>query len=321
MDWRVKAGTAVALRDLIVILVATAIFATISLYFNVGELVLGVIRPNDSYDVDEIPGVLVFAALALALFAWRRMAEVQAELAKRLAAENELVTALDANRRLARENVRIQEDERRNLARELHDEFGQYVNAIKVDAVSIRAASAETPDDIHDAARSIIEITDRIQGTMRETIARLRPAGLDELGLVAALEHCVDGWRKRLPAVQFEFTAPDNAERWDEAVNITLYRVVQEGLTNVAKHAGAAHVEIRLDCRMAADDIAGDAMLTVIDDGQGARAGPTGQGLGLVGMRERVAALGGSLVAAAGPRGGYRLEVQVPVHRVTEERP
>jgi two-component system sensor histidine kinase UhpB len=301
-------------RDLVAILLATVVFALLSTWLNVGELLLSVTQPNEHYEVDEIPGVLVFVALAVALFAWRRMAEARSELARRLVAERELVAALDANRRLARENVRIQEDERRNLARELHDEFGQYLNAIKVDAVSLRDARAPATD-VRDTALSIIGITDHVQSAMRETIARLRPAGLDELGLVAALEHCVEGWQKRLPAVLFELSTPADGASWDEAVNITLYRVVQEALTNVAKHAQAARVEIRLECPAGIPGGAGNIKLTITDDGRG-HAGavtPAGAGLGIVGMRERVEALGGRLDATPAPSGGFVLSTILPM--------
>jgi glucose-6-phosphate-specific signal transduction histidine kinase len=261
--------------------------------------------------------VLVFVALAIALFAWRRMAEVRTELAGRREAERELTAALDANRRLARENVRIQEDERRSLARELHDEFGQYLNAIKVDAVTIRDASGD-PEAARDGAASIIGIADHVQTVMRETIARLRPAGLDELGLTAALEHCVDGWRKRLPAVKFDFTPANVDAQWDEAVNITLYRVVQEALTNVP-NTPTPHVDIRLEAPPAGV-ATGNIKLVVRNDG-GARAvrRSAGSGLGIVGSCASVSESSAErLDATVRTGGGFRLSAFLPAHSVTE---
>ena len=301
-----------AARDLVIVIVATVAFTLVSVWLDLGELLLSVALPNEHYEIDELPGVLVFVALAIALFAWRHMAEVRTELAGRREAERELTAALDANRRLARENVRIQEDERRSLARELHDEFGQYLNAIKVDAVTIRDASGDA-GAARDGATSIIGIADHVQTVMRETIARLRPAGLDELGLTAALEHCVDGWRKRLPAVRFDFTPANLDAQWDEAVNITLYRVVQEALTNVAKHADATHVEIRLEAPPAGV-ATGNIKLVVRNDGGGRGSASAGSGLGIVGMRERVESLGGRLDAAVEPGGGFRLSAILPAH-------
>lgn len=300
-----------ALRDLVVIVVATIIFAVLSVWLDLGDMVLGVMRPNEHYEIDGLPGVLVFISLAIALFAWRRMGEVRSELARRREAERELTAALDANRRLARENVRIQEDERRNLARELHDEFGQYLNAIKVDAVTIRDGGADARA-ARDGAVSIIGITDHVQSVMRETIARLRPAGLDELGLNAALEHCIDGWRKRLPGVDFVFMPTHVGAGWDEAINITLYRVVQEALTNVAKHADATRVEIML-VAPSPGAAHGNVKLIVRNDGGGRGAASAGSGLGIVGMRERIASLGGRLDAAVEPGGGFCLTAFLPV--------
>ena len=302
-----------AMRDLVIIVVATILFAVASVWFDLGDRMLALMQPNGHYEIDELPGLLVFIALAVAVFAWRRMIEARMALGRRREAEHELSAALDANRRLARENVRIQEEERRRLARELHDEFGQYLNAIKVDAVSIRKGARSA----HDGAESIIGITDHVQSVMRETIGRLRPAGLDELGLTAALEDCIDGWRKRTPEIAFEFTPPDAVIEWDETVNIALYRVVQEGVSNVAKHADATHVEIHLEAPLTGA-AAGEIKLTVRNDGDARGAASAGSGLGIVSMRERVESLGGRLTAGPLPGGGFRLCAILPANPRSE---
>jgi two-component system sensor histidine kinase UhpB len=153
-----------------------------------------------------------------------------------------------------------------------------------------------------------------VQNTVREAVRKLRPPGLDELGLPAALENCIDGWRKRLPSVSFELDAPAECPGWGEAVNITLYRIVQEGLTNVAKHAQARHVRISLEQPRVRDRL-GPVLLRVSDDGIGASA-TNKDGLGLVGMRERIESLGGQLDTStqAGERGeGFCLIATLPV--------
>jgi len=299
-------------RDVWKIVAATIAFAVFSMFLNLGETWIELMRSHEGYQIDEVPGVLLFAALALVWYAHRRIVETRDELGRRIVAEKERGDALAANQRLAREIVRIQEDERRSLARELHDELGQYLNAIKVDAVAIRAADAGRSPDIHRAAVSIIGIADHVQATVRNTVARLRPAGLDELGLVAALEHCVDGWRERMPNVHFALSAPEDGGVWDEAVNITLYRVVQEGLTNVAKHSGATQVEIHLEAVVGEANGEESVVLTVWDDGIGAAVSGNQTGLGLVGMRERVEALGGRF-EAEGTGAGFRLRAVLPV--------
>jgi two-component system, NarL family, sensor histidine kinase UhpB len=109
-----------------------------------------------------------------------------------------VVIGITENRLLAQENSRIQEMERKHPARELHDELGQYLNAIKLDSVSIRESGVDA-EFSSNAAHAIIRAVDRVHGVISDMIGRLRPVGLDELGLVAAIEHCVDHWRQHLP--------------------------------------------------------------------------------------------------------------------------
>jgi len=301
-------------RDLVLVIVATLAFALLSVHFELSEVIFNWTRARETYQLDELPGVLLVLASALAWFAWRRVRELKLELERRHAIERELATALETNQRLARANVLVQEDERRVLARELHDELGQYLNAIKVDAVCIRDAGDPRSAETRRSVLSIIESADHVQKTVREAVRKLRPPGLDELGLPAALENCVDGWRKRLPSVSFELDAPAECPSWGEAVNITLYRVVQEGLTNVAKHAQARHVRISLEQPRIRDEL-GPVVLRVSDDGIGAGA-TNKDGLGLVGMRERIESLGGQLDTSAqeGKRGeGFCLVATLPV--------
>ena len=128
-------------RDAAVIATATLLFAFVSVQFELSETIAALTRPRERFQLDELPGILLFMALGLAWFAWRRVQEVRATLQHKIAIEAELTAALADNRRLERATIRIQEDERRNLARELHDELGQYLNAIKVDAVYLRDAN------------------------------------------------------------------------------------------------------------------------------------------------------------------------------------
>ena len=303
-------------RDLVLLISATAAFAVLSVHFELSEAVFNWTRARERYQLDELPGVLLVLGLALAWFAWRRVRELERELSRRRAIERELAASLESNQRLATSNVLVQEEERRMLARELHDELGQYLNAIKVDAVCIRDADPRaSPSRVSDTCRSalsIIDSVDHVQDTVREVVRKLRPPGLDELGLPAAIENCVDGWRKRLPAVRFDLDAPAECPRWSEAVNMTLYRVVQESLTNVAKHAQATHVRVSLEQATDREGI-GPVVLRVSDDGVGSAVAAKEDGLGLVGMRERIESLGGRLDARAIAGHGFVLEARLPV--------
>ena len=214
---------------------------------------------------------------------------------------------------MPRPTCNIQEEERRVLARELHDELGQTLNAIKIDAVCLRDGDAGRIPEVKAGALAIKGATDRLEDVVRDMVRRLRPPGLDELGLPAALEDCVDGWRRRLPRVKFELAVGEDIGTFDEATNITLYRLVQEGLTNIAKHAHASRVEITMQQEPAANAGESCVVLTVRDDGIGARQDGRGSGLGIRGMRERVEALAGRLDLSPVREGGFGFTALLPV--------
>jgi two-component system sensor histidine kinase UhpB len=305
-----------ARRDLIWIVAATMGFAVLCASLELSETVLAWTRPHERFQLDEIPGILLFLALALAWYASRRVGEARAEVSLRAATEARLREALLQNRELARSGVRIQEEERRTLARELHDELGQYLNAVKIDAVCLRDGDGASPSQVHAGAVAIINMTDHLQVVVRDMMRRLRPVGLDELGLPAALESCVEGWRRRMPLVEFTIAVGEDVGKLDEVTNITLYRLVQEGLTNVAKHARATRVEIVMQQqRAAAPAGAPEVVLTVQDNGVGMWAAATDAGLGIVGMRERVEALAGRFDLTSVHGGGFGFTAWLPIHQ------
>ncbi|HEY0342867.1 MAG TPA: ATP-binding protein, partial [Steroidobacteraceae bacterium] len=149
---------------------------------------------------------------------------------------------------------------------------------------------------------------------------QLRPVGLDELGLGAALEYCIDTWRPRLPDVRLSLELVGEFGDLAEAVTLTLYRVVQEGLNNVAKHAAAGQVTMRLERTPPPGGGTSDLVtVTIVDDGVGVDTKVPTQGLGLIGMRERVAALAGRLEVSSTPGGGFQLKAQIPVQAFGSE--
>jgi signal transduction histidine kinase len=301
-----------ARRDLALVAGITLAFAIASVSLDLGEAIARWTRPLERYQLDELPGILLVLAIGLAWLAWRRAAEARAELQRRRVIEGELAAMLAENRRLERANVRLVEDERRRLARELHDELGQNLNAIKLDAVCIRDMGGSDAATARSSAGSIIDLVDRVQRTVGDMVRRLRPTGLDELGLAAALEDCVDGWRRRMPGTHFELAVPAQAADWGESVNIVVYRLVQEALTNVARHACARRVAVQLSSE-AANDATQTLVLQVVDDGIGAAPAQAGHGLGLAGMRERVESLGGVFDASSPAQGGFRIVARLPV--------
>jgi len=225
--------------------------------------------------------------------------------------QTELANALEENRRLSQRSMQVQEEERRNLARELHDELGQSLNAIKVDAVTIRDRS-DNPSEVQRGARAIIEVSGQVYDVVRSLMQRLRPVALDELGLSSAVEYGIEQWRRRHPAVHCSFAAEGELDDLSEQLNITLYRLAQECLTNVAKHAQATRVAISL-ARIGGGGDGGEVRFSFEDNGRGFDPGQRRQGLGLVGLRERVEALGGHFDLHSAPGQGVRVRASIPL--------
>lgn len=301
------------LRDAILVAIVTIATWVLCGLFNLTELLRRLTAPYERYQLDELPVVLLMLGLGLTWFAMRRHREARQEIMLRKSAEVQLAAALADNRRLAQQYVELQETERKALARELHDELGQYLNVIKLDAVGIRDDSQASQAATHRRASTIVEICNHIHGTLATLIRELRPTGLDELGLAAALEHCVATWRPRLPDASLRLDIAGDFSALPESIMVTLYRLVQEALTNVAKHAAASHVNIRLE-RAGAHGADDDWILaSVSDNGVGASPGLPTRGLGLIGMRERVMALRGTLVFTSSPGRGFELSARIPV--------
>jgi two-component system, NarL family, sensor histidine kinase UhpB len=219
--------------------------------------------------------------------------------------QNKLAGALEENRRLSQRYMQVQEEERRNLARELHDELGQSLNAIKVDAVTIRDRSEALPE-IHRGALSIIEVSSQVYDVVRSLMQRLRPVALDELGLRSAVQYGVEQWQRRHAGARCTFTAQGELDNLDEQTNITLYRLVQECLTNVAKHADATQIAVSMT--RAAQEV----RFSCEDNGRGFDPSLRRQGLGLVGLRERVEALSGQFELESAPGRGVHIKAVIP---------
>lgn len=287
--------------------------------FNVTELLRRLTAPYERYQLDELPTVLLVLGLGLTWFALRRYREAKQDIAQRELTEARLTEALARNRRLAQQYVALQEAERKALARELHDELGQYLNVIKLDAVGVRDDRGIDSAAARTRASAIVENCNHIHRTLATLIRELRPAGLDELGLSAAIEHCVQTWRTRLPEVALRLSVTGDLTALPADLALTVYRLVQEALTNVAKHAAAHRVDIHLD-RVGASGRTDDVVTaTIIDDGVGSDGAHSASGLGLIGMRERVKALHGELSVASRPGHGFRLSARIPIRSVTEE--
>jgi signal transduction histidine kinase len=300
-------------RDAILVAIATVATWVLCGLFNITELLRRLTAPYERYQLDELPMVLLVLGLGLTWFAMRRYGEARQEITRRKSAEAQLAAALADNRRLAQQYVELQETERKALARELHDELGQYLNVIKLDAVGIRDDTQASHAATHRRASTIVEICNHVHGTLATLIRELRPTGLDELGLAAALEHCLETWRARLPDASLQLDIAGDFSALPESITVTLYRLVQEALTNVAKHAVASRVNVRLERTGGRGAEADTILASVSDDGVGTAPGLPTRGLGLIGMRERVMTLRGTLAFNSSPGRGFELSARIPV--------
>jgi two-component system sensor histidine kinase UhpB len=228
------------------------------------------------------------------------LAAATAEVAELAGAFDEMLERLERERRdSARRALGAQEDERRRIARELHDEVGQALTAVVLQLDRAQASAggeaAERMRDAREAARATLE-------EVRAIARNLRPEALDDLGLAAALRQlCADAERA---GVLVERRIAADPELAPEA-EVVVYRVAQEALTNALRHSGAERIELTLERRDG-----GGAELRVSDDGRGL-AVPT-EGAGMRGMRERALLAGGVLEVGAAPGGGVLVTLTVP---------
>lgn len=218
-----------------------------------------------------------------------------------------LADARAAQRELARQLIAVQEDERRALARELHDEMGQTMTALSVTAAHLaRNADRLAPATVTECANDLRRDLRTCSEQLRAMLKTLRPHGLHATSLAHTLHELVQGWRGRHTQIDFTLDLPQPLPGIDDAMALTLYRVVQEALTNAVRHSGARHCTVRVTGSPTLLE------LVVSDDGRGLPAAPRRHG-GLLGMHERVDMAGGQLHIVANPGGGLCLRALFPL--------
>lgn len=247
------------------------------------------------------------------------IADTLATLIMRIRTETENLHLLEENRRLSQRLIGILEEERRKIARELHDDVGQSLTAIKTDAALILNHSDPVASLIGQSARAIAATADHLYAVTHNLLRQLRPGALDDLGLVAALRSHLNDWSARRPGTACEFRMHGEFDNLGENINIALYRVMQEALNNIIRHAAATRVEIVLH-RDNAPDGADEVCLQVSDNGRGVDLEniPAKQRHGLVGIRERIEALRGRLTLASHRDQGFCLLARLPVNTEPE---
>ncbi len=216
----------------------------------------------------------------------------------------------DENRRLMRRMIHVQDEERRDIARDLHDEIGPFLFTVRAGVGTLarkaKSASAEPARLAEDAEKIDAQIA-ALQQVNRRILGRLRPAALEEMGLADAIEALVRNWLEARAGVDIDLFLEGARGDMDEIAALTAYRIVQEGLTNAFRHSGAQRIGVAVSRD-------GDLLrIEVSDDGAGLPAAPANGGLGLRGMGERVGALGGTLDLSNVTGGGLRLCATLPL--------
>jgi two-component system, NarL family, sensor histidine kinase UhpB len=223
-------------------------------------------------------------------------------MAERLAATD------GENRRLNDQLVRLQEEERSGIAQDLHDEIGPFLLAINADLHGMRQILRDGREpDLSALLQSVGDAVRHLQQEVRGMLRRLRPIGLEEVGLAEAVRGLIEFWRRRYPQIDYRVSIARDCETLRSPVDTIAYRVVQEGLSNSMRHGRPRGIAISID----RDAPRGRVIVEVADDGDGASGQPA-PGYGLIGMEERVRATGGELVFGNAPSGGFSVRAALP---------
>lgn len=248
--------------------------------------------------------ILVTTLTPVFYYLWYR--PLEGEMAERIQAEAEV-------RRLSRQVMETSEEERRRLARDLHDDIGQKLVALQLQLALHRQNFAGSHPDLVEECLQIYHAIGSLADDLRHVIVALRPPLLDDFGLMPALEAHLADLRRLCPDLEVQLTSSGMGGRLPSEVETALFRVCQEAFNNVIRHARAQHVEIRLTGSYPT------VILIIEDDGVGFRTtnpatgGLEGQHCGLSGIRERVAAVGGWVKIQSAPGKGTRMRVEVPL--------
>jgi two-component system sensor histidine kinase UhpB len=221
-----------------------------------------------------------------------------------------LQKTIGAQRLLADRLLKVREEERRRLARELHDELGQRLTSINAEATYAGNVSQSKLPELMPSLDAIERVSGETMASVQRILQGLRPPGLDTFGLDRCLAQLGKSWerqRQRADAVTVDMQVDVRAQDWDDTLTVSVYRLVQEALTNAFRHGQATHVAVTLNER------ASDIWLSIEDNGQASSLPPTdSEGHGILGMRERVDALGGRFDMSVVAPHGLKVDIRLP---------
>jgi two-component system sensor histidine kinase UhpB len=216
------------------------------------------------------------------------------------------------NLKLQEQLAAVQDEERADLARDLHDEVGPFLFAVGVDATMIKRFAQEgRREEITARSEAIREATEHMQKHIKAMLGRLRAGALLDVGLDQAVDNLVMFWKSRQPEIDFDIRLP--MRTIDRPLDETVYRMIQESLSNAVRHGRPRRIEIRVERER--DDV----LVTIRDDGTGFQPSSQKPGYGLAGMEERIKALGGTLAIRVREQGGVVVSARLPEGKASEE--
>lgn len=304
--------------DLVFIVFITIGTYLIAGYFELAEAWLEWASAKEEYQLDEIIFVFLAQSICLIWFSHRRYQELKATLEHNLAISAKLEsknieanTLLSQNRELIKHITQVREAERNELATELHDVFGQHLAAIEVNA----AVASKYSDN--DKLKSIIETIQTSANCLinvtRSQLRTIKPPNLEYIGLTAVIEEFISQWHVSFPDYELTLSININDEWVDYDTALTFYRCLQEGLSNIVKHANAQRISVIINTDL--ENRQKTLNLTLEDNGTNSFSADTDldKGLGLINMRERVTALSGQLDMHPAESQGTVLVLTIPL--------
>lgn len=293
--------------DIIFVASLTLLFGMVASRWELSEHITEYSYVYEHIQLDEWPFSFLVLSMGLAWYSWRRSIEANLELQERIRSEQKVQELLRHNSDLAQRLYSAQEDERRALARELHDEMGQTCTAIRTEAAVLGMGKLDTTG-VAQCAQRIALSAQALSQITRRMLQQLRPMVLDSMGLADALVAQCQQWQSSTGVVcdcQVD-KLPDDLSDY---LCVTIYRLVQEGLTNVARHANATRVEVKLLVSEA-----GELMLSIRDNGRGTPYSDASQkGFGVLGMQERVASVKGEFNWHSQENQGVYIRIKLPM--------
>lgn len=305
--------------DLIIVAIATIMTYLVTGYLDLAERWLAWTNSRESYQLDEIIFVLLVLSLGLMWFGQRRYKELKTilqhnlEITMTLEKSNlDIAKLLTQNRALVNHITQVREAERNHLASELHDVFGQYLAAIDVNAA---VALKQTVGDknLHSILETIQDSASYLRNVTRSQLHSIKPPSLESIGLSASIEDLLSKWLMSFPSYDLSISIDVNDKWVNYDTGLTIYRCLQEGLSNIVRHADANKISILLTTQSKLGS-KNEIHLTLQDDGIGLDPNTSlGKGLGLIGIRERVNALSGQFNLYPATSQGTVLMLKVPL--------